>query len=282
MSCWQPIDYELLDFGAGRKLERFGGLVLDRVSPAAENAQRSPGCDWSLADLRLDTKGKIIAGAPPASDWQCRFGTLVFNLRLTPFGHVGLFPEQAPNWNWLAKVTQQIATQRQSSPRALNLFAYTGGSTMAMAAAGAHVVHVDASTPAIKWGRENAACSGLALHPIRWIVDDARKFVQRELKRGNRYDLIVLDPPSYGHGAQGQKWSIQQHLLPLLKDCSQLLDEPPSALLLSAHCSSIVPSLIAEEIHKLFLTHLVDHARLVLTSSNGKTLDAGYFVRLSC
>ncbi len=281
-SDWQPSEYELLDFGCGRKLERFGGQVLDRASPAAENAKQSSNCDWSQADLRLDAKGQVIAGERPRTDWKCRFGGLVFNLKLTPFGHLGLFPEQAINWSWLTAVIQRVSAARQSSPRALNLFAYTGGSTMAMAAAGAEVVHVDASAPAIRWGRDNVASSGLHDRPIRWIVDDVRKFVGRELKRGNHYDLIVLDPPSYGHGSGGQRWNIQEHLTPLLEDCARLLNDPPSALLLTAHSPSLLPSSIAEQIHILLPTHDTEHARLSLKTMADKSLDAGFYVRITC
>ncbi len=282
-------NYELLDFGDGRKLERFSDVVIDRVSPAAEGTHRAPRCDWSQADVKLDTKGRIVSGHPPAN-WQCRLGAILFNLKLTPFGHVGLFPEQADNWNWLQTICHSITLIQQQPPiQALNLFAYTGGSTLALAAAGAEVVHVDASAPAVKWGQRNAASSGLAEHSIRWLVDDARKFVRRELRRDKRYHIIVLDPPSFGHGAGGQRWSIDQDLQTLLVDCLQLLTQPPNALLLTAHSESPQPMEIADWINAWQVSVLpsgtqrssvhCEHARLSLLTSSGKTLDAGFYVR---
>ncbi len=282
VSEWGINDYQLLDFGDGRKLEQFGGRVLDRVSPAAAGASRSSQCDWRQAHLQLDANGRIISGEIPPSDWRCRFGSLIFNLKLTPFGHIGVFPEQANNWNWLTSMVHSCAAVNGQAPRALNLFAYTGGSTMALAAAGAQVVHVDASAPAVKWGRENAACSGLSQHPIRWIVDDVRKFVQRELKRGNHYNLIVLDPPSYGHGVGGQRWSIEVDLHPLLLACAKLLNAPPAALLLTAHSPSLSPAIIAQSFSEQLLSHQTKHARLSLKTAHGKSLDAGFYLRITC
>ncbi len=250
--AWDLDQYALLDFGEGRKLERFGPIVLDRPCPAAqvcgrslaskriETASAQPSAfvaeffDWERADVRLDNEGRLVAGQAPRKDWQCRCGPLVFGLKLTPFGHVGLFPEQIANWRWL---TAHVAQYQQATPReftALNLFAYTGGTTLCLAAAGARVVHVDASAPAVKWARANAQASGMAELPIRWIVEDARKFVSRELRRGNHYDVVVLDPPSFGHGAAGERFTIEAHLPELLDNCLQLLEPAQGSLLLSA------------------------------------------------
>lgn len=289
---WSADQYALIDFGGGRKLERFGNLVLDRPSPAAMFSNRSLArhnsrvtsggeavASWEQADVRLDDSGRLVAGESPQAGWQCRFGALVFQLKLTPFGHVGLFPEQAANWQWLAAYCTQYPQSSSGNFSALNLFAYTGGTTMCLAAAGGRVVHVDASAPAVKWARANARASGYAERPIRWIVDDARKFVARELRRGNRYDVIVLDPPSYGHGAAGERFEIASHLPDLITDCLQLLAADGGALLLSAHCEDPAPTTIIDWIHPLLGQGGVEHARLTLPTQFDKSLDAGFYVR---
>ncbi|MEO8271534.1 MAG: class I SAM-dependent methyltransferase [Aureliella sp.] len=289
---WGAEQYALLDFGAGRKLERFGEYVLDRPCPAALDCGRSltnkrtatdtGHFDWELADVRLDHEGKLLVGRPPADGWQCRCGLMLFRLKLTPFGHVGLFPEQVANWQWLAA---HCATYQQPSRReltALNLFAYTGGTTMCLAASGARVVHVDASAPAVKWARANAQSSGCRELPIRWIVEDARKFVSRELRRGKLYDVVVLDPPSFGHGAGGERFSIEAHLPELLDGCLQLLAPTHGALLMSAHCENPSPELIASWIRTKRSSASIEHDRLQLQTHSGKTLDAGFYVRAIC
>ncbi len=289
---WNPDQYSLLDFGGGRKLERFGNLVLDRPCPAALVCGRSLSSkqtstdaeyiDWDRADVRLDNEGKLLAGRPPANGWQCRCGPMVFKLKLTPFGHVGLFPEQIANWQWL---TAHCAQYQQPAVRkfsALNLFAYTGGTTMCLAAAGARVVHVDASAPAVKWARANAAASGQTELPIRWIVEDARKFVSRELRRGNHYDVVVLDPPSFGHGAGGERFTIEAHLPELLDGCLQLLAPTQGALLMSAHCEFPSPETIADWLRGGRHSASVEHDRLLLKTKSAKSLDAGFYIRAVC
>lgn len=286
---WSDDQYALIDFGGGRKLERFGHLVLDRPCPAAMFSNRSlPGhprnsdesvSDWDQADVRLDSSGRLEAGQSPPSGWQCRFGAMVFQLKLTPFGHVGLFPEQAANWQWLAAHCAQYSQSDSGNFSALNLFAYTGGTTMCLAAAGGRVVHVDASAPAVKWARSNALASGYVERPIRWIVDDARKFVARELRRGNCYDVIVLDPPSYGHGAAGERFEIASHLPDLIADCMQLLTADRGTLLLSAHCEEPAPTTIVDWIQSLLGQGGVEHARLTLPTQFDKSLDAGFYIR---
>ena len=246
---FSPDQYQLLDFGQGRKLERFGPLVLDRPSPAAADAaQRKPHL-WGRADSRYRRHGSSLQGVwepaegwPP--QWSVRWRSLTFELKATPFGHLGVFPEQAENWDWLARL---IDTGRRQTGRAnpggaddepvrvLNLFAYTGGSTLAAAAAGAHVAHVDAARNVVTWARTNAARSDLAEAPIRWLAEDAARFAARERKRGRRYEIIVLDPPSYGHGPKGQPWQLEQHLPALLADCAALLAEQPLGVLLTCH-----------------------------------------------
>jgi 23S rRNA (cytosine1962-C5)-methyltransferase len=276
--------YQLLDFGDGRKLEKLGQVVLDRVSPAAEGIQRKHS-HWKTAELfgtsssyiRLDEHGEITDGKVLSGSWIAEIGKLRFHLKITPFGHVGLFPEQAENWRWL----QQLLIAKSYVPQALNLFAYTGGSTLALALAGFQVVHVDASAPAVRWARENALLNQLDQKPIRWIVEDARKFTSRELKRGRQYDAIVLDPPSFGHGPKGDRWEIDVDLFPLLDICLGLLN-PGGSLLFSAHAT--IPNL--DEVKDWFNQKLegrfrMQSQRLGLKDLSQRELDCGYCIRLN-
>ncbi len=271
-------DYALIDFGAGRKLERFGQLILDRCSPAAEGTARQQPEIWGSADIRLDEHGQITHGTQPQHTWQVIVSGLRFSLAITPFGHVGIFPEQHGNWNWLQNLPTNL---RNSEPQqALNLFAYTGGSTIALAKAGFQVVHVDASAPAVRWARENAALNHLQDAPVRWIVDDVRKFTAREIKRGHRYDVIVLDPPSFGHGLSGTRWEIEQHLFPLLETCIQLLRDGHATLLLTGHSETPSVPQIASWLDTQ--THHCGHIstqRLALLDANRRSLDCGYSLR---
>ena len=253
----------------------FSGRSLSRHNSSIGEAVAS----WEQADVRLDDSGRLVAGQPPLPSWQCRFGSMVFQLKLTPFGHVGLFPEQAANWLWLADHCAQYPQSNSGNFSALNLFAYTGGTTLCLAAAGGRVVHVDASAPAVKWARANAQASGYAERPIRWIVDDARKFVARELRRGNCYDVIVLDPPSFGHGAAGERFEIAEHLPSLIADCLQLLAADSGSLLLSAHCEEPAPTTIVDWIRPRLGQGGIEHARLTLPTQFDKSLDAGFYIR---
>ncbi len=277
---WEPNEYALIDFGGGRKLERLGGVLLDRPSPPAVSARRSHRDNWKRADVRLDQHGKPVAGSrlPPEDSWIARFGEVVFNLRLTPFGHVGVFPEQAGNWHWLAEELAKPPVEH-GQIHALNLFAYTGGTTLALAAAGAHVVHVDASAPAVAWARRNAVASRMDAKPIRWIVEDARKFVTRELRRGRTYDVIVMDPPTYGHGPSGRRWDIQTHLEDLLRDCLQLLSGGRGLLLVTAHSEMPNVNDVAKIIAAQSSSLLMQSGRLTIRDEAARALDAGYFLR---
>ncbi len=273
--------YALVDFGDGRKLERFGRIVLDRVSPAAIGASRAES-DWSDADLRLDDHGKVISSKlsdDHANDWLVRIAGMRFKLRVTPFGHVGVFPEQMINWDWLQSLRREsgeIALPRQ----ALNLFAYTGGSTMALAQAGFHVVHVDASAPSVKWARENAANNGLEKLPIRWIVEDARKFAARELKRGRRYELIVLDPPSFGHGPSGLRWDIESDLFPLLESCLEILSDG-GKILLTTHSVDPTQDEITAWLSQLLRSNVrIQSKRLAIPDGQSRLLDSGVCIRV--
>lgn len=241
--------YELIDFGQGRKLERFGNYLLDRPAPVTDSLTRAKPAAWEQADGRFDRldgqSGSWVWHRPPPDDWHARHDRVVLHLKPTAFGHIGLFPEQAACWDLIGKQLAACAAQ----PRVLNLFAYTGGSTLAAAAAGAAVVHIDAAKNIVRWARRNADASDLSGAPIRWIVEDARRFVKRELKRGNQYDAIILDPPSYAHGPRGESWTIEDQLPELLAECAALLRPHFCFLLLTWHS----PGLNPDHLHRLLV-----------------------------
>ncbi len=237
-----PDQYQLIDFGDGRRLEQFGPWRLDRPCPAAESIERADPDAWCAADARFDRgegeedQWSLRRDLP--DQWPIMHGRVTFELKRTPAGHLGVFPEQAANWGW---ITEQLQAAGRPST-VLNLFAYTGGSTLAAAAAGAEVVHVDAARNTIAWARRNAELSGMPDHPIRWITEDAVKFVKRELRRGNRYDAVVLDPPSYGHGLRGEVWRLSDHLPRLLELCGQLTAGRRRFILLTCHTPGFAPA----------------------------------------
>ncbi|MDG2303999.1 MAG: class I SAM-dependent methyltransferase [Candidatus Binatia bacterium] len=242
----------MLDFGSGRKLERFGDVVLDRPCPAAETATVLDEEAWSTADARYERaageSGRWVAAKALPERWDVRHHGLRFEVRPTPFGHVGLFAEQAENWTWLAQQCRRFT----GSCTVLNLFAYTGGSTLAAAAAGASVVHIDSAKNVNAWARRNAEASGLSDAPLRWIAEDAAKFVAREVRRGNRYDGVILDPPSYGHGPKGERWKIDEDLPPLLIDCARLVKEDRGFVLLSSHSPRHPPKVLGSLVEETF------------------------------
>lgn len=237
-----PDQYQLIDFGGGRRLERFGPWRLDRPSPAAERIARADPDAWRQADARFDRtdgeEGRWSLKRKLPERWTIAHGPVTFELKLTPAGQVGVFPEQAANWDW---ITEQLQAAGRAL-RILNLFAYTGGSTLAAAAAGAEVVHVDAARNTIAWARRNAELSGMAGRPIHWITEDVQKFVHRELNRGSRYDAVVLDPPSYGHGRRGEVWRLSNDLEPLLQLCGQLTAGCRRFMLLTCHTPGFAPA----------------------------------------
>lgn len=273
--------YQLLDFGDGRKLERFGAYVLDRPSPAAEGFQPASSASWQ-ASARFE-RGDGESGVWRPKDalperWTIRHGKIAFELKGTEFGHLGIFPEQAENWDWIAR-----QVERAKRPlKVLNLFAYTGGSTLAAAAAGAEVVHVDAARNTVAWARRNAALSGLEAAPVRWIAEDAMKFVRRELKRGNGYDAVILDPPSYGHGPAGEVWKINEHLLPLLEACGKLTEGRRAFMLLSCHAPGIGPAELSAYLADAVFGHCGAGGKaseLTIEAANGRRLPAGVVAR---
>jgi 23S rRNA (cytosine1962-C5)-methyltransferase len=275
--------YQLLDFGHGRKLERFGPVCLDRPSSAAEGIQPAQPQLWTSANARFhrsNGKGTWTTEAAIPNPWSISCGTFRLLLKLTPFGHVGMFPEQASNWRW-------IATQVSRGPvpfRVLNLFAYTGASTLAAAAAGAEVVHVDAASNVVQWARQNASASALADVSIRWIVDDARRFVARELRRGRQFHALILDPPSYGHGPRNESWKLSSDLLPLLTDCRPLLAGDGAFVLLTCHSPGFGPAELGTCLQQARFGRCATHIearRLNLRTADGRTLASGVMARWS-
>ena len=274
---WQ--DYQLLDTGDGLKLERWGEAVLVRPDPQIIWPQQSKWDKWDGWYHRSDTGGGRweFRRALPES-WTLGYGGLTFKIRPTDFKHTGLFPEQAVNWDWCA---EKIRTAGREVS-VLNLFGYTGAATVAAAAAGASVCHVDASKGVVQWCRENAALSGLSAAPIRYIADDCMKFVTREVRRGRRYDAIVMDPPAYGRGAAGEVWKLEEHLWPLLTECRALLSDRPLFLLINSYTTKLSPLVIGNLLTELMAKHGGNIAvgELGLPSQrNGLTLPCGIYGR---
>lgn len=234
-------DYELLDFGEGRKLERLGAYRLDRPCPTADGIARQSPSIWNDVDARFERRDDGSAGwsrgQSLAETWPWHNGSISLELKFAPSGQVGVFPEQATNWTWLDRQIRGA----NAKLKVLNLFAYTGASTLAATAAGAEVVHVDAASSVVAWARRNAELSSLADAPIRWIAEDALKFAHREVKRGNKYDAVILDPPSYGHGPHGEVWQIERDLPRLLEVCAELTHGRLRLALVSCHSPGFPP-----------------------------------------
>lgn len=239
--------YNLLDSGAGRKLERFGMYSLVRPCAQALWQPQLPEAEWLAADATFDREDghRWHNRSRLPTQWNIEVEGIRFRLSGTDFGHLGLFPEQRDSWHWLRQTLRAAAVGRPRPLSVLNLFAYSGGSTMAAAYEGAEVCHLDASAGMVQWARENAALNELQSASIRWIVDDAHKFLHREIKRGRRYDAIVLDPPSFGRGAQGEVYKIERDLPTTLALCRDLLSDAPVLILLSAHTPGLTPTVLS-------------------------------------
>ena len=243
-------DYELLDCGGGEKLERWGKHILVRPDPQAiwESKREDPG--WKRAQghyFRSSEGGGRWEKDRLPEQWQVKYKDLTFDVKPMNFKHTGLFPEQAVNWDFAREKIRSAGRP----VKVLNLFAYTGAATVACAAAGAQVCHVDAAKGMVAWAKENAKASGLADAPIRWIVDDCAKFVEREIRRGKRYDAIILDPPSYGRGPGGEVWKLEESLFPFLKLCAQVLSDKPLFVVLNSYTTGLAPSVLGYMLHLL-------------------------------
>ncbi len=238
-------DYELLDCSCGERLERWGDVILIRPDPQViwQTEKRHPL--WKKANARYHrskTGGgswEVYSSLPP--DWAIRYKDLSFRVKTMGFKHTGLFPEQAVNWDCV----MELICRADRPLRVLNLFAYTGGATIASLKAGACVVHVDASKGMVQWAKENAKASGVDDKPVRWIVDDCIKFVQREIRRGNRYDIIIMDPPSYGRGPGGEVWKLEDEVYAFVSLCEQLLSDDAQMMLINSYTTGLSPSVMA-------------------------------------
>ncbi len=236
-------DYEVIDCSEGEKLERWGEYVLLRPDPqviwntprqnqawkkinARYHRSKSGGGEWEFIKL--------------PEQWQIGYKGLRFNLKPFAFKHTGLFPEQAVNWDWFGNIIRKA----DRKVKVLNLFAYTGGATLAAAKAGANVTHVDASKGMVSWAKENAVSSNLSDAPVRWLVDDCVKFVEREIRRGNKYDGIIMDPPSYGRGPKGEIWKLEERIYPFIELCSELLTDEPLFFLVNSYTTGLAPSVL--------------------------------------
>lgn len=242
-------DYEVMDCSAGEKLERWGNYTLVRPDPqviwntpkknvgwrkknAHYHRSKKGGGEWEFIDL--------------PKQWQIHYRDLIFNLQPFSFKHTGLFPEQATNWDWFSELILNRKKQNQNKEiKVLNLFAYTGGATIAAAKAGASVTHVDASKGMVTWAKENAVSSGLKDAPIRWIVDDCVKFVEREIRRGKKYDGIIMDPPSYGRGPKGEIWKIEEKIHSFIELCTNVMSDDPLFYLVNSYTTGLQPAVIA-------------------------------------
>ncbi len=277
-------DYQLLDSGSGMKHERWGPYTLVRPDPQVIWPRRG-GDRWENWDgyyHRAETGGGRWEFRRPLPEyWQITYGSLVFKIHPTSFKHTGLFPEQAVNWDWFSEKIR-LVRQTGRPVQVLNLFGYTGAATCAAAAAGATVCHVDAAEGMVKWCRENAALSGLADAPIRFIADDCLKFVRREIKRGRRYDAIIMDPATYGRGSAGEMWRLEDHLWELLVECRRVLSDTPLFFLINAYTARLSPTVVIN-----LLSELMHDAGGKLTGgevglpiqSDGKVLPCGIYGR---
>ena len=238
-----PNGYELLDSGAFQKLERFGSVVLSRPCAQAVWQQTLPKAEWQkvTATFFRDGGNQWRGRDNLPETWTIEVDDTKFQLSSTDFGHLGIFPEQRDQWRRIRETCEQYAKRNSRPARVLNLFAYSGGSTLAAALAGAEVCHVDASKGMVDWARKNAALNGLEEKPVRWIVDDVSKFLERELRRERQYDLLILDPPSYGRGAKGEVFKIENDLPPLLALLGKLMSPQPLGVLLSCHTPELTP-----------------------------------------
>jgi len=281
-SGWE--DYELLDSGDGRKLEKFGKFVLDRPDPQIMWQKRLGPEVWTKADAVFEKSsednGSWVKKTVIPEKWEMKYQDLTFWLKLTPFKHTGVFPEQSQHWNWLKNLLQK----REGQSKVLNLFAYTGISSLISAANGAFVTHVDASSQSITWAKENQLKSVLGAKPIRWILDDAIKFINREIKRGNKYDGIIMDPPVYGHGPHGERWDFKHDFPELVKICKSLLSDKPLFLLISAYAttdSALTIGNVIDDVTK-DLGGKIDCGELAIKEKGSdRLLSAGIFGRWS-
>ena len=271
-------DYEVMDTSKGQKLERWGDYQLVRPDPQVIWDTERKLSGWKKPNARYHRSSKgggewEFIDLP--KQWSIQYRELTFQLKPFSFKHTGLFPEQAVNWDWFSKKIKEA----NRPIKVLNLFAYTGGATLAAAAAGASVTHVDASKGMVTWAKENAKSSGLEDRPIRWLVDDCGKFVEREIRRGNHYDGIIMDPPSYGRGPKGEIWKIEDAVYPLVQNCAKLLSDNPLFFLINSYTTGLAPAVLTYmlglEVEKKFGGKVSSDEIGLPVSSTGLVLPCG-------
>ena len=278
------MDYRLIDSGNRKKLEQVGPYTLVRPAPQAIWSPRADRL-WSKADAiyERDSKGSGSWkwNRPVKREFDILYSDLALRIKLTDFGHLGLFAEQASNWRWIKEAIRTRMNKSGANIHVLNLFAYTGGSTLAASQAGAHVVHVDAAKGVVDWARENAKISHLSDRPIRWIVDDAVKFVQREVRRGNKYQGIILDPPSFGRGPKGQVFKIENQLLPLLDHCRQILDKNALFVLYTGHTPGFSPLVMHNQLEEMVARRdgEIESGEMIIHDEQDRAMPSGTYAR---
>ena len=266
-------DYEILDMANGEKLERWGNVVLIRPDPQIIWKNKSFPNKWNDANAKYNRSstggGSWKYNKKMPENWQIKYKELTFNIKPMGFKHTGLFPEQAVNWDWMISKIKNAKREI----KVLNLFAYTGGATVACSYAGASVCHVDSSKGMTAWAKENVASSGLADRPVRFIVDDVVKFVNREIRRGNKYDGIIMDPPSYGRGTNGEVWKFEENIADLVELCSKVLSDDPLFFLINSYTTGI-SSTVLENILRLNIKKKgkLSHGEVGLPMTNSKLI----------
>ena len=276
--------YQLIDFGNGRKLEQINGIIVERPSPGAVGRPMgSP--DWEKAELQFDENRICWNYRDSCSDriaeWFCEIGPVRMQLKPTSTGQIGIFPEHWEHWSWIAS---NPLPQNDEPIRVLNLFAYTGAATLALASQGFSVTHVESSKPTVAWARENCEASGLGEASIRWIVDDALKFVEREVRRGNQYEVILMDPPTFGHGTNKQRWEVHRDLPRLLNGCWKLLSEHRRNVLLTGHSQNMDLRQLARDLEDEFGSKSMGTFKIqqaYLMDQGDRKLDCGYACKFS-
>ena len=270
-------DYELLDSGGGRKFERFGGVTLVRPCSQALWRPARPAA-WNGASASFDREdGNRWHGRTSLpKDWSISTAGIRFKLSGTDFGHLGIFPEQRAQWKWIRESVAKGVKGEKA--RVLNLFAYSGGSTLAAAQGGAEVCHVDAAKGMVQWARGNAALNGLTDHPIRWIVDDVHKFLGRELRRGHRYDAVILDPPTFGRGANGEMYKIERDLQETLRLSKDVLSDDPLFVLFSSHTPGLSCHVAENILGQVFPQAKLESGEMLL-EGQGLSCPSGIFCR---
>jgi len=276
-------DYEVIDTASGEKLERWGKYILVRPDPQVIWNTERKDHRWKKPNghyHRSSNGGGEWEFLKLPQEWDIRYNDLTFHLKPFSFKHTGLFPEQAVNWDWSASIIKEaLARDPSREIKVLNLFAYTGGATLSAAAAGAHVTHVDASKGMVGWAKENAASSGLSAAPVRWLVDDCVKFVEREIRRGNTYDAVIMDPPSYGRGPKGEIWKIEDSIYPFIRLTAKVLTKKPLFFLINSYTTGLQPAVLTYMLETAIVPEhggSVDASEIGLpVSSNGLVLPCG-------